>query len=59
MTKVVTDLLEGQSVGQQFGCARMTQRVWSEVSGLNVECVQSLADDGVDGRGEDGYSGRL
>ena len=59
MTEVVTNLLEGQSIGQQLGCARMAQRVRPEVSDLDIECAQSSADDGVDGRGEDGYSGRL
>ena len=57
MTKVIAYLLEGQSIGQQFGRARMAQRVRPEVSDLDIECAQSSADDGVNGRGEDGYSG--
>ena len=59
MTQVVTYFLESESVGQQFGCTRMAKRVRPEVRSLDVKCAQSSADDVVDGRGEDGYSGGL
>jgi hypothetical protein len=44
---VVADLLEGETLGDKVGSARVTQRVRSEVGSADAEPPHPLADPGI------------